>query len=324
MTFILLRILVIAGAIALAATPARAASFDCVRATQPIERAICADAQTSSLDERMAAAYRRAMATPWAAMVRAGQRQWLRETRAPAANDPARLREAYRARVAALEASAALAGDPGHAGLTAVQIRTACVALPPDPDAPPGASCQVRESGPIGTLDGSRLVQALYAYPDPAHPDSNMQSAVAATVFAAGPDGRHRLIFADRRGPVACAAPRLIAGASATLLHLRCSHYGTGNFNAESIYAWRDGGWHERDIESWTRELLRRLPDGLGAWKGIFPDYVGMTARTPLWQGSDGNCCPTGGRAEITLAWQGERVVLRDLRIVRGRAAAEQ
>ena len=53
-------------------------------------------------------------------------------------------------------------------------------------------------------------------------------------------------------------------------------------------------------------------------WKGIYPDYRALTASTPLWQKGDGNCCPTAGRADVTLGLEAERLVIRDLKIVKG------
>ncbi len=149
-------------------------------------------------------------------------------------------------------------------------------------------------------------------YPDPASPDLPALADVATVVFAPAASGapeRLRVILADLAGNVACGTPALLATAErGTLLHLPCSQHGTGMFNAESLLAWRDGAWRPLEIESWTRELARRLPPGYGAWKGIYPDYARLTAVTPLWRDSDGNCCPTGGRAEIRLGWQGDRL----------------
>lgn len=308
------------------AAAARGASFDCARAATAIERAICADSETSALDERLAAAYRAGSATFWGHMVRAEQRAWLREVRDRAAATPGALREAYRQRIAALEEQAAAQGHPTHRALTAAQIAAQCIHLPPDPEAPAGAACRVRESGApraSGQFARRALMYALYAYPDPAHPANEMLASVATVIVMGGPGGLYAPIFADRRGAVRCGAPRLFDQDGTALLHLPCSQYGTGVFNAESIYAWRGGSWQERDIESWLQELNRRLPGGLEVWKGIYPDYERLTASTPLWRQGDGNCCPTGGRAEMTLGWQGERLVLRELRVTRGAAAAE-
>ena len=309
----------------LLAASAWGASFDCARAMLPVERAVCADAALSALDDRLGEAYRRNMAAPWAAMMREAQRVWLAE-RNNFAGHPDILRRMYDRQVAMLEEAAAVQGHGSHRGLTAEQVGGTCIALPPDPEAPEGAVCRVAESGVpgMGQLDGRPLRYARYSYPDPARPDAILLAGTATVLFAEGADGRWAPVFADRRGVTACAAPRLFRGAQGVTLHLPCHQYGTGNINFESLYAWRGGQWRELDVESWTHALRERLPRGLEAWKGIYPDYRALTARTPLWRPGDGNCCPTGGRAEITLAWEGDRLMLRDLRVILGRAAAEQ
>ena len=99
---------------------------------------------------------------------------------------------------------------------------------------------------------------------------------------------------------------------------------GTGNFNAELVYRLgSDGQLHEVDTESWLMELPRRLPKGLGAWKGVYPDYDTLTAETPLWKEGDGNCCPTGGRAFIRLDIKNRRLAIVDVRTKLGEAAAQ-
>lgn len=307
------------------AAAAWGASFDCARATQPVERAICGDAEVSALDSRMAAAYRANMDTPWAAMIREAQRPFLAERR-NFARQPDTLRAMYARQTAMLEAAAALRGHASHGPMTEAQIAAARIALPPDPAIEGERPCRVRETGSPGqeTLDGRSLRHAVYAYPDPAHPDEVTLAAVATVVFAAGPDGRFVPVFADRRGVNGCGAPRVFRGGMGATLHLPCHQYGTGNINFESLYAWRRGAWQELDIESWVFDLRQRLPRGLEVWKGIFPNYQALTARTPLWRPGDANCCATGGRADIALRWQGDRLVLRDLRVTRGEAAAAQ
>ena len=92
---------------------------------------------------------------------------------------------------------------------------------------------------------------------------------------------------------------------------------GTGNFNAELVYLLEGGQFHEVDTESWLKELQRRLPKGMGAWKGIYPDYDSLTAETPLWKDGDGNCCPTAGRAFIHLELKDRRLAIVDVQIKR-------
>jgi len=81
MTILLLTGCILAG---LAATgtvaPAEAASFDCTKATQPLDKRICGDAELSKLDEDLAAAYGKAKAGLSPAgqkVLQTGQHDWL-------------------------------------------------------------------------------------------------------------------------------------------------------------------------------------------------------------------------------------------------------
>ena len=69
---------------------AHAASFDCAKARTGVEKAVCADPQLSEYDERIAAAYKRAL-DEWdgkiKAYVRNEQRHWLAEIRRIDDND---------------------------------------------------------------------------------------------------------------------------------------------------------------------------------------------------------------------------------------------
>ncbi|VXC98352.1 conserved exported hypothetical protein [Pseudomonas sp. 8Z] len=62
---------------------AEAASFDCAKASHPIEHAICADAQLSALDERLASTFRRIrqFSASGDSSLLEEQRAWLRDTR---------------------------------------------------------------------------------------------------------------------------------------------------------------------------------------------------------------------------------------------------
>ena len=96
----------IAFAVALLPTVAQAASFDCSAARSPIEHAICNDAELSTLDSQLADAYRAALANQGDAAneLKAAQRAWLKQ-RAPSGQiDVAALKEAYRTRIAELQA----------------------------------------------------------------------------------------------------------------------------------------------------------------------------------------------------------------------------
>ena len=82
------------------------------------------------------------------------------------------------------------------------------------------------------------------------------------------------------------------------------------------------GGLQELDTTAWLETLQKRAPKGLGAWKGVYIDYKTLTAATPLWKPTDGNCCPTGGRADLTFRITADAVVLDTAKITLGAKAA--
>ena len=96
-----MRLLLVALLVPCAAT---AASFDCAKATTKVEKAICADAQVSELDEHLGRFYfaARERLAENASCLASDQREWLRRRNACA--DAACLRKLYLDRLAELAA----------------------------------------------------------------------------------------------------------------------------------------------------------------------------------------------------------------------------
>ncbi|MFO1183388.1 MAG: lysozyme inhibitor LprI family protein [Bauldia sp.] len=300
--------------------PAGAASFDCAKAATAIEKAICADPAVSALDSRLQERYDAVLALSLdPARLRSDQRAWLAETRADAAKRGT-LAAAYASRVAALDESLAdlKAGLAGRV-VSADTGRRACLPMLATSG---GGTCTVGEFGRIGAVEGRSF---SYARADTGEGPDDPVPERRLAVFEEIEGGRLRLVIAtDEDVGISFDTPRLLRSGPLTLLHLPASLSGTGNFNGERLFAWRAGAWRDVDVTSWLGELERRLPAGLGAWKGIYPDYAKLTATTALWRSNDANCCPTGGAAEIVLAWQGDRIVLKSVQVRRGGGAAER
>ena len=73
-----MKILIFTTAFLLFAANANSASFDCARASTLVEQAICSDAKLSELDESMAHAYKKAIASSYnASALKSEQRTWL-------------------------------------------------------------------------------------------------------------------------------------------------------------------------------------------------------------------------------------------------------
>ena len=229
-------------------------------------------------------------------------------------------RQAFAVLVLSALAAPAL-GDmaPGPRDVTEEAARSACIEHP-DSEAMPG-SCTVSGFGPLGSVEGHDLFYGLYAY-HAADGDFLLRTDVA--VYERETDGRLRVLFAPEADAVFYDKPAIIETGGRVLLHLPGYESGTGDFNRERLYLWRDAAWQEVDTAAWLSELAKRLPKGFAVWKGVFPDYRKMTAATPVWRESDGNCCPTGGRADIALGWQGDRIIVKSVRFTLGAKAAGQ
>lgn len=95
-------------------------------------------------------------------------------------------------------------------------------------------------------------------------------------------------------------------------------HDGTGRMNADVLFRWTpDAGrpFTQIDVTSWKADLADQLPPGLAVWKGVGYRWPALMAETSLWQDNDANCCPTGGDAWLSLAIEGDRLVIEHLQV---------
>jgi hypothetical protein len=287
-----------------AAGPAGAASFDCAKATTAVEETICEDPVLSKADERLAEAYASARAATLApGALQTEQNQWLGQRNKLIGAGPLRL--AYKSRIDELTETADKWRKVPRE-IAAGSAAKICV-LPPDP---PDGSCRVESFGSINALGNEALHYQIQAYRD-----GDLWSAGGIVIFRATSGPLTPLVLAAVDS--AHFSPPHLAQ-SRRLLVIPGHLEGTGNFNAELVYLLEGGQFHEVDTESWLKELQRRLPKGMGAWKGIYPDYDALTAETPLWKDGDGNCCPTTGGAFIRLELKNRRLAIVDVQIKRG------
>ena len=192
--------------------------------------------------------------------------------------------------------------------VSASDARSGCIARL---EGDTGETCTVAEYGEIGAVGRHRFHYAVHQY---RNAQDSVLDHMRVVVFEAVSPDLVRAVAATESDPaINYDKPRLVRSGGRILLHIPGSESGTGNFNRERLFVWRDGEWRDVDTSSWLDELARRLPKGYGARKGIYPDYVRMKASTPLWREGDGNACGSGGRADLVLGWQDDRIVLRSL-----------
>jgi uncharacterized protein len=288
---------------------AHAASFDCRKASTRIEKTICGDKALSQADERLATAFANVLAVSLSpSTARAEQTEWLRAR--DAETDPGKLRDLYKRRIDALAALA----DKWRAARQDVDPATMGTTCVLSPESEPDTRCTVTAFGPLpGDAD---LRYQLQSYKDG-------ELVMATGVVVLRPTGEHLTpVIAIGGTDQHFEAPDAFNSPFGRLLWVAGYMGGTGNFNAEHLYRYEKGEPVEVDVTSWLSDLSKRLPRGLGAWKGIYPNYRKFTATTALWQAGDGNCCPTGGRAALRFALDHDRLVLRDVTVVRGPKAA--
>jgi uncharacterized protein YecT (DUF1311 family) len=295
----------LAASLLLCGSTARAASFDCAKASIPVEKTICADPALSTADERLAEAFAAATgATLRPAALRAEQLKWL-SARGTLTNTAALLKS-YQRRTAELTASAQ-SWQATARTVAPEQARQNCLV---PPDAPYDLPCRVDEFGDVQGAPNFRYQLQSYK-------DGELRMAGGVAIFKTA--GSQLVPIADVAVDTAhFARPEMVQSPAGRLLVVRGSIEGTGNFNADQVYLYGDARLTEVDIVSWPGDLPPRLPKGWGAWKGIYPNYKTLVAETPLWQNGDGNCCPTAGRAVIRLGLGDRRLLIEDVKVFKG------
>lgn len=286
--------------------PAHAAGLDCKKAASATERAICADPALSQLDDALARAYADAMANvPQPIGLRDLQRDWIVRMRdkATVAALPATLQN----RIGELR-QAANAARATRKPVAPDLLATRCVDLRHDQD----ETCTVDSSGGIADSPGGKLAWQLQSY----HQDK-LRTAGGVVLLSVQPDGHLLPVLWDEAEDAEYGEPTLVATPAGKLIDFNGSLSGTGNLSAESLYRFADGAWHEIDITSWLHAMSMRLPKGLAAWKGVYPDWAHMTAATNLWRPGDANCCPTGGSVRMSLALKDGQIVMTGMQVSR-------
>ncbi len=272
-----------------------------------MERRICADPALSALDSELAQAYRAALAasaTP--VSLRREQRRWLSSRQ-----DTDGLTAAYRSRFAELKAVPAAMARMRLA-VPVSGLRARCVPIQDE------LACKVAASGRLALPAGGAVLWQQQALQD-----AGTSLGQGIVLLKPSVDGRTAIPVAWRAEEGAwLSPPALVQSPAGPLLEVQGHYDGTGDFNAGMVFRVSDGSLVELDADSWTDALARRLPKDLQVWKGVYLDYRSFRAATSLWRPHDANCCPTGGRAQISFRLQGEVLAIDQVTVTRGAKAA--
>ena len=319
-----LRMLIVLGVAVIGCTflpppTAMAAGFDCAKAASSIEQTICASPELSKLDDEHGQKLSDALAASLDPQtVRTDEAEWLRGTRQHAA-DNGGLTKVYTDRLQALDDL--IGQQPSEAAhtFTLAAAKASCLPLLAVKDAV--ETCTAEALNQLGAVDGRTFYYGRYHYV----PSEEVLQYVRIVVFEQLASGALYVVLAPQSDPAfEYDAPKIIRAKAHTLLEIPALDDGSGFFNRESLFNWHDGHWNDVDVTSWLDDLNRRLPKGLGAIRGIYPDYRTMRAYTPIWKvADDSNACATAGGAELSLQWQGDRVALKDIHRQKAGACGE-
>lgn len=298
----------------LLAWPAAAQPRACTVPPGPLQAMLCQDDVLRALDARLRAVEAEVAATElrratFAHRARDGQAALAAE----AANREA-LREAYAARIAALEevlrqaralrrieqrrgADGRMVAAPGGAFPRPAMLEQRCL----------GAAlqaCRVTGAGVALGEDGrTRVVWQIQ------QGFTEADGVRSGIVLLGEVAGGVRLLGWSFEGH-GYEAPRILAREGGTLLHVRGRAGGTGRANGDLLYRSGPRGWEEIETESWWAALPARLPAGLELRQAVTYDFEQMAAEAPLSRSGDANCCPSGGSAQLDFRIEGQGLVL--------------
>jgi hypothetical protein len=222
--------------------------------------------------------------------------------------------------------------EPDGPDMPVNQLKERCIEFSEvkvGPDEADAGDCRVSDSGIIGMVEGKTYYYALYclipnwavakgkcdAGSDSFNARLYSHQAVAIFVKENAADSV-RLAYEQSSlelGMYHYEKPTLLHNASGVILHVHTELTGTGHGNASQYFLHDPRGWHRIDSESWLKDLNARLPAGREVWKGVWPDLATLSASVWLYKKGDGNCCPSGGEARVSLALENERIAIKDI-----------
>lgn len=296
-----------------------AAGFDCTKAGTKLERLICDDLELSAADDRVSLLFKQILKkSKDRESLRQAQREWLKKRNA--FQDREALLKIYNDRVIELQ-------DPVLVPIRSVA--STCPQFLKRNDIDDVSKCQVSEFGKIGSEGNKTYLYALYCIvPAESGEAGNCQSDSyhgkrGLSVYVQDGSSQQLKLFFDRGsydiGLRSYTKPEIVQNQFGKFLYVPITLDGTGNFNESDYYLWDDGikGWSYLDSNRWLDDLEKYLPRGTQVGSGVWPNLNTMTAEVFLYRKNDPNCCPSGGRALVTLSVEKGRFNIRSVKITK-------
>nr|WP_284694527.1 lysozyme inhibitor LprI family protein [Geomonas sp. Red32] len=296
-----------------------AAGFDCSKAKTKMEKLLCDDLELSSADDRLSQLYKKVLAkSKERDKLIAAQREWLKKRNA--FSDREVLLKLYKDRTVELE---------GPVLVPLRSLTSTCDGFLKRNDIDDISACRVSETGRIGTVGNKTYRYALYCLlpegsgePEGCSPESYHGKRGMSVYVQDGASPQLKL-FLDRGsydiGLYIYRKPEIVQNSFGKLLYLPIVTDGTGNFNESDYFIWDEGikGWKYLDGSSWLTDLQKEIPRDTHVASGVWPDLATMTAEVFLSHENDPNCCPSGGKALVTLAIKEGRFRITSVKLVK-------
>lgn len=296
------------------AWPAAAQPRGCTVPAGPLQATLCQDDVLRALDARRRALEAEVVATELRRATFAHRARDWQATLAADAPDRGALRDAYAARIAALEevlrqaralrrieqrrgADGRLVAAQGGTIPRPAMLEQRCLGTAL-------RDCRVTGAGVALGEDGRTRV--LWQIQQGFTEADGVRSGI---VLLAEVPGGVRLLGWSFEGH-GYEAPRILAGEGGALLHVRGRAGGMGRANGDLLYRNGPRGWEEIETESWWAALPGRLPAGLELRQAVTYDFEQMAAEAVLSRAEDANCCPSGGSATLDFRIEGQGLVL--------------
>ncbi|GFO53292.1 hypothetical protein GMSM_02990 [Geomonas sp. Red276] len=284
-----------------------------------MEKLLCNDLELSSADDRLSQLYKRVLAKSRDRdKVVAGQREWLKKRNG--FSDREVLLKLYKDRMIELE---------GPVVVPLRSVTATCDAFLKRNDIDEISACKVSESGRIGTVDNKTYRYALYCIipdgsteSDGCDPES-YHGRRGMSVYVQDGASPQLKLFLDRGsyeiGLYIYGKPEIVQNSFGKLLYLPIVTDGTGNFNESDYFIWDEGikGWKYLDSASWLTDLQKEIPRDTHVAGGVWPELRTMTAEVFLSHENDPNCCPSGGKALVTLSIKNGRFQITSVKLAK-------
>ena len=317
--------LILLAGLVLVPTVTRATGFDCGKAQKTAEKMICADPVLSGLDDQLTADYREAQRLSLdPGTLRKDQSLWLADRNG--CTDRKCLVDAYGRQLKFLQETNRRESRLRSGEYRLEALGQQCLPFAGDPPASKYDACKLMEVRNLGLYEGQHWYAAQYCLSQPLFPDARCTARQALTdsmdgavliLSQARPGGPLRVVL---RHGVEGGLPgdtAIYRNQGGLILEIPVYLAGTGRFNGSGYFIRESGRWEAIDFKGWQRDLARRLPKGLGVWKGPWPDLRKLSFDSPLWKDRDANCCPTGGSVHADLGLENRRLFIRDLSVRR-------